>query len=543
MSVIQSTQQELRYFKRNNLLEESKVIGNCNKDLIRAFGLDCTYYKRDNSEFTDFKAIIDSNTILKRAYGYNITPDYHMSADMIVYPVAQADIFMLQKLGMVPKEEMDLYFDGTDFACALAPQAGRLKEYKIDEVEVECEVPVIDPETSAIIYPYELDLLGEKQFYTCGILSGKYQAIIPGYEDGKQQTVMCNPYEHTKFEIEFPQNTDLYKSLTYKIANDDYLETMLQLTYTVHEEVINGKKRAFLLGKLHGSVLFFDIDSVGKYTEKLHPMVGDIVEIDFPSDEDREKFQITDIYDKQLTPDSLSPLLHKFVWKCKAVRYTDSYEDGTPHDAEADRRIEEIHNFNDKVQEQVADAVSMYDEVGDGVTEDDTYGGYKGVVDMYDKNVIDAEKHDKFDFIDDGTAITLMVFSSGSKLVTTGYELLFIDDEGNAYQVACSDHEVTPWKTTVAEQHLKWLKATDDCLVFINVEGVATHIAVDFESRKSDVELCLNDLRIKTLDDAADLNVQNDNFYKFKGTRTWILGTDKHLYCKLASNKQLYTLI
>ena len=99
---------------------------------------------------------------------------------------------------------MDLYFDGTDFACALAPQAGRLKEYKIDEVEVECEVPVIDPETSAIIYPYELDLLGEKQFYTCGILSGKYQAIIPGYEDGKQQTVMCNPYEHTKFEIEFP---------------------------------------------------------------------------------------------------------------------------------------------------------------------------------------------------------------------------------------------------------------------------------------------------------------------------------------------------
>jgi len=43
--------------------------------------------------------------------------------------------------------------------------------------------------------------------------------------------------------------------------------------------------------------------------------------------------------------------------------------------------------------------------------------------------------------------------------------------------------------------------------VFINVEGVATHIAVDFETRKADVELCLNDLRIKTLDDAADLNV------------------------------------
>ena len=41
--------------------------------------------------------------------------------------------------------------------------------------------------------------------------------------------------------------------------------------------------------------------------------------------------------------------------------------------------------------------------------------------------------HDKFDFIDDGSAITLMQFGAGSKLVTTGYELLFIDDEDNAY--------------------------------------------------------------------------------------------------------------
>ena len=130
----------------------------------------------------------------------------------------------------------------------------------------------------------------------------------------------------------------------------------------------------------------------------------------------------------------MSPLLHKFVWKCKAVRYTDSYEEDTPHEAEADKRIEEFRNYDDIVQEEVAKKVSMYDKLGDTeTTEDDVYGGYNGVVKGYDKNVPDPVTHDKFDFIDDGSAVVIMQFGAGSKLVTTGYELLFIDDEGDAY--------------------------------------------------------------------------------------------------------------
>ena len=542
MSVIQSTQQELRYFKRSNLINEARVIGEMNRDCIRAIGLDCIYYKKNTDTFTEYKGIVDSNTILKRAYGYDITPDYSMSAHVIMYPVVQADVFQLQKLGMIPQEQVELYVGSTDFACALAPQVGRLKEYQIDEIEVECEVPLLQKHAKK--YPYELKLKKSQSMYTCGILAGKYQAIIPPYEEGKENTIVCDPYEHTDFQIEFPSNEDLYKSLTYKIANDDYLETMLQLTYTVHEEVVNGRKRAFLLGKLHGSVLFFDIDQLSKYTDKIYPMVGDIVEIDFPTTEDREKFQITECFDKQLTPESLSPLLHKFVWKCKAVRYTDSYEEGTPHEAEADKRIEEFRNYDDVVQEEVAKKVSMYDKLGNSEkTEDDVYGGYNGVVKGYDKNVPDLVTHDKFDFIDDGSAITLMQFGAGSKLVTTGYELLFIDDEDNAYQIACNDKTPVPSKMLVAEQHLKWLKATDSSLVFVNIEGVVTSIAVDFAARQNDIEICLEDLNVKTLDDAADINIESENFYKFKNTRTWILGTGKHLYCKLASNKQLYTLI
>lgn len=56
-----------------------------------------------------------------------------------------------------------------------------------------------------------------------------------------------------------------------------------------------------LSGYVHGSVLYYDIDQIGKYAELIHPNVGDIVEIDFPDDKNKEKYEITECYDKQLT--------------------------------------------------------------------------------------------------------------------------------------------------------------------------------------------------------------------------------------------------
>ncbi len=82
MAVIQSSIEELRFMRRQNLNEEAKVMGNYYRDLIRQFGIDCTYYKLDTSTFNEFKTTIDQNAILKRAYGVEQNPDYTMSADV-----------------------------------------------------------------------------------------------------------------------------------------------------------------------------------------------------------------------------------------------------------------------------------------------------------------------------------------------------------------------------------------------------------------------------------------------------------------------------
>lgn len=190
----------------------------------------------------------------------------------------------------------------------------------------------------------------------------------------------------------------MYRSLKYTIEDDSYVDTLVLLTYrVVPVQATPSMSVDMLSGYVHGSLLFYDTDAIGKYAEMIHPMVGDIVEIDFPDDKNREKYEITDCYDKQLTQDGINPLLHKYIWKCKARRYINSYEDNAP-ESRADDRVVEMETYNTLVDEQVADAVSMYDTVGQrevsaysevsgwhtasvDVDEDAAYGGYDPRID------------------------------------------------------------------------------------------------------------------------------------------------------------------
>ena len=555
MAVRQDSIDELRYIKRQNLEQEARVVGNYYRDLIRSYGIDCRYWKLNTSEFINFKGIIDENARLLRAYGCNVSPCYNCSADMITYMEVQTDILQLQKWGLNPSMDVTFYFDSMDFACWLATKCGQLKEYPIEETDIYCEVPEC---TSAFVehdseriylssyeFPYELGL-GWNQFYKCDMLSGKFQAILSGYDPqnlDQECTIVCDPYEHVDFNVKFPVNKDLYRSMKHVIENDDYLETLLYLTYKIKKVKVGAtedgseKFKFYLVGKLHGSVLFYDTDALGKYAETIHPMVGDVVEIDFPDDKSREKYEITECFDRQISQDGINPLLHKYIWKCKARRYVNAGEEGAPPASEADERIEEMHRLDQTISEEVAEDVSMYPD-----QEDAAYGGYDGVIDHYDK---DAPKptHEKYDFIDDGTAVDIHRFACGSKLVTNGYELLFIDGSGDAYQITTNSLEL-PYKHALIEQDLRWLKASDSCVAFINIEGESTRIAVDYEATNGELELCLNDLHAKTLDTTGkQTNKDFDNFFKFKGTRTYMWATRDSLFVKLESNKQLYRIV
>ena len=52
-----------------------------------------------------------------------------------------------------------------------------------------------------------------------------------------------------------------------------------------------------------------------------------------------------------------------------------------------------------------------------------------------------------------------MKFKMGSKLMTNGYDLIFVDNTKKGYVVTTSD---LPINGCVVEQDIRWLKATDN---------------------------------------------------------------------------------
>lgn len=66
------------------------------------------------------------------------------------------------------------------------------------------------------------------------------------------------------------------------------------------------------------------------------------------------------------------------------------------------------------------------------VNEDAAYGGYDVEIHEYDKQAPNVA-YDKYDFIDDGTAVDLIRFGVGSRLLTNGYDLIFMNASGEFF--------------------------------------------------------------------------------------------------------------
>jgi len=291
--------------------------------------------------------------------------------------------------------------------------------------------------------------------------------------------------------------------------------------------------KSILHGKIHGSVLFYNLFKIGKYLDLIHPEVGDLITLDFPDESNREKYEITDCFDKSLQQDGISPLLHKYVWKCKARRYVNSYDIETN---EADSRMQEKIDLESKVDEAIAKKISKYDD-----NEDAAYGGYDGPEIVHDKDAKRVPEMDRYEHIDFETALDIYRFRCGSRIVTDGFDLYFVTGKAEAVKVTRSDRPNVVHETYF-ESGLRFLKTTKDSLVFVNIEGEAFKIVEDEEASQQELQICLNSMFEKSADTDPLVHKDYNNFYTFKESKTMLWATAEHLFCKLESNGKLYRI-
>lgn len=533
---------EIRYLK--NLEREQKIIGNYYRDIIRQYGIDVNYYKLKIPYMDHFKTIIDENTILRHAYGYEEELDYSISAKMISYMEVQDDLLQLGKFGIVPNTDVTFYFDSKDFACSLAEKLGQLKEYKVKETHFEIEVPEIISDQveyeyngqtytyslSDDIFPYAIGY-GVPEKFESEILTGIWGATIGPYELDTEYTIPCEILEHGDVKLEFPTNIYTASSFKRKVKNEDFVETMLFLTYKVTKVKVGADEYKFILhGHLHGGTLFNDLNKVGKYMDLIHPDVGDIVTIEFPTKESRQQYEITDCTDKQMTNDGINPLLGRYVWKCKAKRYVNS-GDGFPERNEDNERIQEGLEMLNNADEVVAKKTSSYDSENN----DAVYGGYERELKPYDRRQANPNK-DRLEFIDDGSWIEIFQFADTCKLVTDGYELYYVDSKEQCYKLTTVEDVRTINENLVASG-LQYIKASDNALFFVNFDNKCCKICETPEITQGEIEMCANSLIDTTLD-IRDHNKSGQYFYKFRESNTVLMSIEDNLYCRLGNSKR-----
>lgn len=389
------TPEELRYIKNSALVEERAIMANYHKDLIDSYGIDIIYIKRD--PFFETSGI-NSDMI----YGHQQNPTYTLSSNMVSFMEVDNAIMSLLDIGNVPVDDVTFYFGLNDFAVRFSNELSQYKEYPITYLQDHCRCNVTTLSgkfTSPVVsgnYYYNIPV---SSVPTTGYLTQELTAVIP-VENIPRLDIAINPYIYQSFVSTIEGGYALpriFISITRKPNKYEY--------------------------SLSGAVLYSSLEYACKFSNKIKPIAGDVIRIDFPNVDlyagQCEEYELTDVIDRKPTAsDGINPLLGRYVWKCKAKRRIPSYEklNGENFSEQASQHEQDLlskeqHNIN-----------STFKDIFDyaDTAKDNIYGGY----DPATANELDPDI-DAITPIIDGMSsyFTIFDFKNGVTLETDGRDL------------------------------------------------------------------------------------------------------------------------
>jgi hypothetical protein len=353
----------------------------------------------------------------------------------------------------------------------------------------------------------------------------------------------------------FPVNDKLYKSFQYLVYGNAEEKIITDCTFALTKddgtpidrsglssisEIIDSMSADstyMVRGEINGTVLFHDLNTLSKYEQKIVPNVGDIVTIDFPDESSREQYQITESVDKDLSPDGQNPLLHKYFWKCKAKRYVNDHEE-FPEQNDANKQLDEKLGIINEAAQDMADKVEAYP-----TAEDEYYGGYEKLSGLSStfQDITQTFPEGEWNISAIGATTTIVEFGNGSRLATDGYELYFFKTSESADKITIIPYTKEKKFGISSTDHSRFLKATDDILVFVNIEGEVFKIDTQEPVTKKELKLCLDALTTISAykDGATNPNLPSDQYFKFSNCDTMLFIQNNSLVCKYGNGSRI----
>tara|TARA_A100001011_G_scaffold395142_1_gene489314 strand:+ start:1401 stop:2546 length:1146 start_codon:yes stop_codon:yes gene_type:complete len=325
----------VKFLRKNGLKQERKLFENYFHDLIQNYGLDTTYFRHDIKFPEKIDLTPGLSGLENLIYGEAVDKSFYLSGEIPVYIDVQTDIFELNKFGIQPQENLEIYFSVNDFNTRFSSQLGERKEYK-EIISFSGTMPGTAWQASGISYSvpftastrdydeeysivrlendpnedseYNLDL------YKGAGLIGSISTTSPSASGNYQITSFGVNFDTTK-GLKIPINPHIAQSDYYKISGGSYTAGAFG-SITVGTSSYTGSA---VIG-----ALYYVQTPPNVYNRNIQPNVGDFFRLQFKKRS--QDYEITNIVDRTITPDGINPLLGKYVWKCNAVRRIEDNE-------------------------------------------------------------------------------------------------------------------------------------------------------------------------------------------------------------------------
>ena len=340
---------KLRYMKRENLQSEAQLQKGYLREMIHSYGIDVQYFRLATDYFEAPTGIYSNYT-----YGETTCSPYTLSADMIVYMNVNDDSPMLRKFGIETATNAEVYFMKEDFTEQFrdiigTPTSGIFSTLVTADIEnFSCIL-----EGSVIGY----DLSGITSAYTqvpSGEISGIYTADFKRYPKPVVPLIAISPGYTDRIVV-----GDMSGPITgsIDISGNGYME-----------------------GEVTGLLQYFTSPALNAGPNwRIAPQVGDFVRLSEFDDEELNffEYEITEVLDKDLTPNGVNPHIKRYLWKCSIVRRDPSAEDisGTLQQEQNTPNYIEENTWHEIKSNEIFDYSNPVDTV-DKEDSDSIYGGY-----------------------------------------------------------------------------------------------------------------------------------------------------------------------
>jgi hypothetical protein len=365
---------DLRFMSKQNLVHTQRIMGEQFRDIIHNYGIDVIYFRRfiDN-ELSSYTGNLSSD--IEHVYGDETTDTFWLSAPMVIYLDIQGDSYLLSKFGIQTDADGQCFFTVEDFNEQFADTVG-------EQVTGELSGNFITPMLSC----YDNAAEPLNKYYSSGNISAVIgNADISGIVEQKitermHNFIYTNNYYNPINLINETVNPDIIEPNYY-----DYERTITNppsgwyCHYRGHtDDNWEGSASGYITGQYIYNTKFLEKNHP---KDPITPQVGDFFRLKDFQEDNPEEYEVTQITDRNLMADGISPLLGTYMWQMDVVRREPSYEDvlsgqGIQEEPDIESQLEqnkwssnignEIFNYDKESVDEVdpADSDSVYGDYG-----------------------------------------------------------------------------------------------------------------------------------------------------------------------------------